>query len=89
MTSPNPAVGFTMGILSGFCGREPGSDSMWACSHNHSGEAEALVRMVEQHRFPELLRELLHDTSSDMDVAERARNKLAELESRADRIESR
>lgn len=89
MTTPGTnrqvAVANATSLLASFCGRTP-DGTMRVCQHDHSGDGEALVRMVEQYAFPDLLRELIaseHGGEAAMDL------KIEELERRATTVPPR
>lgn len=88
MTSPNPAITGATALISSYCGRDPQSGQFQACAHDHTGEGEAFVRLVERMRLPELLRELLTGGPDDQ-LADRVRAKVAELDEQASVVPAR
>jgi hypothetical protein len=92
MTTPGVnrqiAVSNAASLLASFCGRTP-DGVMQACQHDHSGDGEALVRMVEQYAFPELLRDLQRRSSEQTTMNELAQQKIEELEARAREVPAR
>lgn len=92
-TNRQVAVANAASLLASFCGRAP-DGVMQACQHDHSGDGEALVRMVEQYAFPELLRQLLDQADRRADyrpggLDQVVRNKIEELEARAREVPAR
>jgi hypothetical protein len=88
--SREEAVRNAASTLATFCGRTTEAFGQ-TCQHDHSGDAEAFVRMVEQHAAPELLRQLLDDEkhSPDLSLAEIVEDKAKELEASARVVPSR
>jgi hypothetical protein len=79
-------------LLSSFCGRPADlpAGGLRTCEHDHTADAQAFVRMVEQYAFPELLRELVAKAErEDSSVGLLVWEKADELEARAAVVEPR
>jgi hypothetical protein len=82
-TDYGTAVQNVAAILSVYCGRAQHGAAVRACPFDHTADAQAAVRSVVQHAFPELLRQLLAGADQPQDLVNRTVEKIAELEARA------
>lgn len=67
-------------MLSSYCGRASGDGPLQACTHDHTGDAEALIAMVRRSSGAELLRGLLETSQGNALSPELVRITIGKLE---------